>query len=232
MIYLSSRPGRADVVTGTRRRGNPLAAPVTVDVGALLRRPDIGVMLTPASKGDVLGAARRSSWWAADTGCFTRPEAYSDVGYLSWLEVLAPARATCLFATAPDVVGDWQATWQRAAPVLPAIRGLGFLASVVAQDGMVMLPPLEMWDVLFVGGTTRWKLSESGGYRMARMALEQGKRLHLGRVNSWVRIRAAAQAGYHSSDGSALSYNPPMMAAEIVGWLDRLQRQPHLALWD
>ena len=201
-----------------------------MDLAAFLRRPDVGVMLTPASRGDVLGAAQRASWWAADTGRFANPAAYTDAGYLTWLAALRPARTTCLFATAPDVVGDWAATWALSEPLLPRIRALGFRVALVAQDGMAALPPVEVWDCLFVGGTTRWKLSEPA-YRLARWAVALGKWTHLGRVNSWTRIRAAAVAGYASADGTALAYNPPQYAVEIAGWLDRLRAQPALPLW-
>ena len=61
--------------------------------------------------------------WAADNGCFARPLRYSDDGYLAWLN-RKPRNA--LFACAPDVVGDWTATKERAVPMLALIRNLRF----------------------------------------------------------------------------------------------------------
>ena len=63
--------------------------------------------------------------WGADTGCFARPQAYSEAGYLAFLDALADARGSCLFATAPDVVGDAGGTLARSLPVLPRLRAAG-----------------------------------------------------------------------------------------------------------
>ena len=132
-----------------------------------------------------------------------------------------------MFATAPDVVRDWAATWALAEPVLPRIRELGYRAAIVIQDGCTALPPADLWDVLFVGGSTEWKLSELV-YRLVAEAREMGRHTHMGRVNSWRRIRAAALSGYASADGTCLKRNPPHYSVEIGEWLDRLNRQPAL----
>jgi hypothetical protein len=97
-------------------------------------------------------------WWAADNGCFGSGYP-GDAGWLRWLERLAEHAGRCLFATAPDVVGHAAATLARSAPHLPTIRGLGYPAALVAQDGLEELGvPWETFDVLFIGGSTAWKL--------------------------------------------------------------------------
>lgn len=56
-------------------------------------------------------------------------------------------------------VGDAAATLTRSAPMLPRIRALGYPAALVAQDGLEHLAvPWDAFDVLFLGGTTDWKL--------------------------------------------------------------------------
>ena len=213
-----------------RSRGKLLPTPVAVDVSALLQRADIGVMLTPAS-GRRTGVVGGGSRFAVDTGCFRHPESFDLGAYLSYLEWLAPHAGRCLFATAPDTVADWPATWAKSESVLPRIRALGLCAALVAQDGLALgAVPWEAFDCLFVGGSTGFKLAETT-YALVREATARGKWTHQGRCNSWQRLKAAHQGGYASADGTCLAWNPPQYAAEIAGWLDRLTAQPHLELW-
>lgn len=229
MVYLTVNPRAKGVYVGTRSRGRPLAVPVVADPQALWRRPDVGVMWTPEG-------GTRPTWlawctqWAADTGCYTQGAQFDLARYLDWLGGLVEHRGKCLFATAPDVVGDWAATWARSAPVLSQIRALGFPAALVAQDGIAALPPADLWDVLFVGGSTHWKLRE--GPRLVAAAHALGKPAHCGRVNSFRRLVSCQLAGYDSADGTCLRYNPPQYVAEIAHWLDQLRRQPPLPLFD
>lgn len=187
----------------------------------LLAAPDVGLMLTPMmwnapDMTDVI--------WAADTGCFSAPEKYDEGAYLRWLAERDPQR--CLFAAAPDVVGDAARTIEKALPVLPKIRAIGYRAALVAQDGLEDLDvPWDECDALFVGGTTTWKLSESA-YQLAREADRRGKWVHLGRVNSWRRLKAAAISGYDSADGTYLAFGPDVLLPRLMGWLDTLRRQP------
>lgn len=235
-MYLTVNPRWATgtesgLYVGTRARGKALAAPIVTPTSALSHRADVGMLLTPAggNRGETL-AHWSGSRWAADTGCFRHPETFSVAAYLDWLAALAPYRDRCLFATAPDRVGDAAATWAVAAPVLPQLRALGYRAALVAQDGWERLPvDWGAFDCLFVGGSTRWKLSEAA-YGLVREARARGKWTHQGRCNSWRRLRAAHAAGYDSADGTCLRYNPPLYTVEITGWLDRLQAQPALPL--
>lgn len=112
--------------------------------------------------------------WAADTGSYTNPEGYSTTKYLQWLTRKKPFQAMCLFATAPDVVGEPVATWDKAEPVLPQIRALGYPAALVAQDGVEECPiDWTAFDAWFVGGTTKWKLS-SPSYALMAEARARG----------------------------------------------------------
>jgi hypothetical protein len=197
-------------------------------MGELWERGDVGVMLTPASGNRVHLLGPLVPFFGWDTGNFTRPVALSR--YLAVLQQHQAIRARCLFATAPDVVSNWRETWAQSRDVLPAIRALGFPAAIVLQDGCAELPDPAAYDVVFVGGTTAWKLSEHT-YRLVLEAKRLGKWCHLGRVNSLRRLRAAKVSAYDSADGTCLAYNPPQYVREIAGWLDALKRQPALPLW-
>lgn len=186
-------------------------------------RADLGVLLTP------IGAHRCDlgrTTWAADTGCFTKPDAFVRDGYLGFLRERAHWRSTCLFATAPDVVGDPAATWARAAPVLPLIRDLGFRAALVAQDGIErMTVPWSAFDVLFLGGSTAWKLSHHAKVLTAA-AIRQGKTVHMGRVNSLTRLQTAAMWGCASADGTFLAFAPTENIQRMLRWLDAIRCEP------
>lgn len=166
--------------------------------------------------------------WAGDNGCFAQPQSFRLDAYLDWLD--ARPRATCLFATAPDVLADAAATWERSRSVLPQLRELGFNAALVAQDGLEhMAIRWESFDALFIGGTTEWKLG-SAARELMREALTRGKWVHAGRVNSYRRLRLFADVGAQSADGTFLKFAPDHNLPRLERWFARLHLQPAMRL--
>lgn len=166
------------------------------------------------------------SLFAADNGCFVQADKYSDDGFLEWLDKLD--RKGCLFAVAPDVVGDADATKDRAYPMLPHIQKLGFKAAYVCQDGE--LPKTVNWsklDAIFIGGSTDWKLSQAAADLVAE-AKRRDKWVHMGRVNSYQRMRLASAIGCDSVDGTMLAFAPDINKAKLDKWLYWLNEQPML----
>ena len=164
--------------------------------------------------------------WCADNGCFSTGYPGDDK-WLAWLGTYtAEERSRCLFATAPDVVGDAAATIARSAPWLPAIRALGYPAAFVAQDGLEDLDvPWDSFDVLFIGGSTEWKLGPAARVLVAQ-AKARGKWIHMGRVNSALRLRYADAIGCDSADGTFIAFGPdvnlPRMLANLRGVNDQM----------
>jgi hypothetical protein len=183
----------------------------------------IGVMLSfNAGKQSTSG----HNLFAADNGCFVQADKYSNDGFLAWLDKLD--RDACLFATAPDVVGDAVATKDRAYPMLPRIQKLGFKAAYVCQDGE--LPNTVEWsklNAIFIGGSTEWKLSQAAADLVAE-AKRRDKWVHMGRVNSFQRMRLAAAIGCDSVDGTMLAFAPDINKAKLNQWLYWLNEQPML----
>jgi hypothetical protein len=143
--------------------------------------------------------------WCADNGCFS--QRWEPAEWWSFLEENAADAATCLFATAPDVVGDAVATEERAKPWLARIRDLGYPVAYVAQNGMEF-SSCDLWDeidCLFIGGTTEWKLGPEA-CNLAAVASSMGKWIHVGRVNSERRFRYAQAIRADSCDGTYLTY--------------------------
>jgi hypothetical protein len=178
-----------------------------------MRTGEIGMICTPAEGRSPADA----KIWAADNGCFGKGYPGDDA-WLAWLRQHAAHADRCLFATAPDVVADAAATLARSAPWLPVIRALGYVAALVAQDGLEDLTiPWDDFDVLFIGGSTEWKLSATAAL-IAAEAKRRGKKVHMGRVNSARRWAYAEMVGCDSADGTFLAFGPDTNLPRLRAW--------------
>jgi hypothetical protein len=154
--------------------------------------------------------------WCADNGAYS--DNFDERKWWKFLTDNAHAADSCLFAVAPDVVGDAAATLERSRPWLAKIRALGYPVAFVAQDGFDAIDvPWNEFDVLFIGGSTTWKL---GPY--AREAVHEakarGKWVHMGRVNSERRWRYADAIGCDSVDGTFLTFGPDVNLPRLLSW--------------
>jgi hypothetical protein len=199
--------------------GNPGTAPVQAAMQAGL----LGCIETPLQGNrPVPGAV-----WCADNSCFGRSYP-GDEAWFAWLQRHAHRASSCLFAVAPDVVGDAAATLTRSAPWLPKIRELGYPAAFVAQDGLEHLEvPWDSFDVLFIGGSTWWKLSLHARQLVAE-AKARGKWVHMGRVNSYKRLAYADAIGCDSADGTYITFGPDLNLPKMLTNLRRVHTQPAL----
>lgn len=187
-------------------------------------RPELGLMYQPGMGND----ARPFQFWkfACDNGRFAKPDEWNAGDWLEWLASLRRYRDNCLFAVAPDVVGDALATLNLSRPYLETIRQLGYRAAFVAQDGFHdAFPDPDTFDVLFVGGRDDWKFSEDGGYAAARWARAMGKPTHMGRVNSERRTLTMLVSLFDSVDGTFLKHGPDVNWPRLNRWLDRVRDQ-------
>ncbi|MEV6927045.1 hypothetical protein AB0M46_21430 [Dactylosporangium sp. NPDC051485] len=182
-----------------------------------MRAGQLGMIATPAAGNRVEAGVD----WIADNASYTGHYPGDD-RYLAWLAARTVHRGRCTFATAPDLVGDAAATWARSLPVLPRIRALGYPAALVAQDGLEHLDiDWSLFDGLFLGGSTAWKLGPAAA-QLAAHARALGLHVHVGRVNSLHRLRYAASIGAHSTDGTYLAYGPRQNLPKLLGWLDQV----------
>lgn len=191
-----------------------LANPCSPAVIASMRAGSIGYIDTPAQ-----GNRRPEGVaWCADNGCFGKGYP-GDEKWFAWLQANAADAPTCLFAVAPDVVGDAAATLERSAPWFAPIRALGYPVALVAQDGLEDLEiPWDDFDVLFIGGTTGWKLG-AHARGVIHEARDRGKWIHMGRVNSERRYRYAHALGCDSADGTFLVFGPDKNLPRLKTWL-------------
>lgn len=199
-----------------------LANPCTSDaVMAAMTAGTIGFIDTP-KQGNLRPAGVT---WCADNGCFS--DKWDAEKWWAFLVAKAGAADTCLFAVAPDVVGDAAATLEKSMPWLAKIRGLGYPVAYVAQNGFdADVIPWDAIDVLFIGGDDLFKLGPEGRAAV-REAKLRGKRVHMGRVNSEKRWRYADAIGCDTVDGTLLTYGPDTNLRRILTWT-RLNGQSSL----
>jgi len=115
----------------------------------------LGQIVTPAT-GNRLKPGRA---WCADNAAFSGRYPGDDA-YLAWLAARLPSVGDCAVAVAPDIPLDAAATLALSAPMLPRIRALSYPVALCAQDGLEQLDvPWRDFDVLFIAGSTQWKLS-------------------------------------------------------------------------
>lgn len=222
-----------------------LANPSTEAIRDAMAAYEIGAIVTPR-QGNKLPA---EGLYIVDNGCGPDKDGVAgryypgDAEYLAFLRGLAerdghdfydPDTDRCLFAVAPDVLGDAAATIKRSQYFLPLIREIACLrAALVAQNGLVDEPgrgwgaydtdgswlALE-WDdfqVLFLGGDTAWKLGPVARALTAE-AQRRGKRVHMGRVNSLNRFQYAEAIGCDTCDGTFLAFAPDKNLPKVRGW--------------
>jgi hypothetical protein len=163
--------------------------------------------------------------WCADNGCFS--DKWDQEKWWQFLVDNAHAASTCLFAVAPDVVGDAWRSHLRSYPWLEKIRALGYPVAYVMQDNAEKHPiPWADFDVAFIGGTTDWKLG-AAAREIAAEAKRRGKWVHMGRVNSERRWRYAEAIGCDSADGTFLTFGPDANLPKVLAW-NRNNDQPAL----
>lgn len=188
------------------------ANPSTAKVREAMTAGQLGCITTPGQRNIIPARADV----CADNGAFGSSYVGDDRWY-DWLGTLPLDQVR--FAVAPDVPFEAAATLERSTPWLPRIRALGIAAALVAQDGLETLDvPWPDFDVLFLGGTTAWKLGPAAA-ELARAAQRRGKPVHMGRVNSAKRMRYARHLGCASVDGTFLTFGPDRRLPDVLAWL-------------
>ncbi|MFD9825699.1 hypothetical protein [Streptomyces violascens] len=202
-----------------------LATPSGPEVRAAMRAGLLACMTTPAQCNVIPDGAL----YACDNGKFGKGWPGAEK-WFAWLQATADryGRGRCLWAVAPDVPMDAEATLAESLPWLEPIRALGLPAAFAAQDGSEHgLIPWGRFDVLFLAGSTPWKTGPAA-QRLALEARERGLAVHMGRVNSRRRLRIAQAFGCTSCDGTYLAFGPTTNLPRLLAWMDELHTTPTL----
>jgi len=101
-----------------------------------------------------------------------------------------------LWIVVPDLVADRLATLAKWAEWEPKLRQYRCPLAFVAQDGMSPKDVPSDADVIFIGGSTEWKLANIHRF------CQTFPRVHVGRVNTLRRLWLCCDAGAESCDGT------------------------------
>lgn len=158
--------------------------------------------------------------FAIDNGAFKHFDAKD---FQSLLAREEPRKSLCKFVAVPDVVASARKTLESFDAWYPVIRS--WPLALVAQDGQTDVPiPWDKIAAIFIGGSTRFKLSAEARLIIAKAQMEC-KWVHVGRVNSPRRFQYFEDLGVNSVDGSGLARYSWMRER-----VRKRHQQPYLAL--
>lgn len=156
--------------------------------------------------------------WALDNGKFavwSAGKEWDEKRYWDMLDKAYTKNRPPEWVVVPDAVGQADETldlWHEWAPGLRDIYG--FTLALAVQDGMTAgmvkracLPLLP--DVVFVGGTTRFK------WRTLTDWCKNFERVHVGRVNTEKQLWMVERAGAESSDGTGWFRGDPVNGEQV-----------------
>jgi len=198
----------------------------------------VGLLNQPASYGPLKPPLY--PYWAADNGCFTKPIAPGNKNEATWLRWLdRMPRENCLFATVPDMAvheGKFHddpagATLELFHHYRPYVVDLGYKVGFCLQNGSER-PGMVPWDdidCVFIGGTTEWKIGQYA-LKLVNDAKARGLWAHMGRANSFKRLKRAAEMQVDSADGTFLKW-PTTNAPRLKHMLESLDQHPQLAMF-
>jgi len=157
---------------------------------------NVGQLITPLTRF----SNRHRERFAIDNGAFSR---FDGNAFQSLLEREKPNRDRCLFVACPDIVGSARRTLEVFDLYYPKLHG--WPIALVCQDGQEDLPiPWQFIAAVFIGGSTAWKVSPYAE-AICRAAKTLGKWVHMGRVNTPMRLELAESWGVDSVDGTGIS---------------------------
>ena len=193
------------------------------------RYPQVGELIVPGAWTLPDTHRLTPGRWAMDNGAYSGFDAARFMGMLRAFH----GRPGYRFVTAPDVVADAPATLAQWPFWSQVIRGVGFVPALVAQDGLLVEDvPWPQLGVLFIGGSTEWKLGPQA-QTLAAYAKSRGLWVHVGRVNSRARLAAIAAMGADSFDGSGFSKWGEVNIPKGLQWTeDVLQQQQEQPSFD
>ena len=162
--------------------------------------------------------------WALDNGAFPawkNNAPWAEDEFLHALDWAAERTVPPRWVVVPDSVGQAQITFDLWHSWHQRIRERGFRCAFACQDGMtpesLVANDVEA-DVLFIGGTTDWKMGS------IRMWTASHPRVHVGRINGLRGLMACHTAGAESTDGTGFFRGRRAQLKELVDYLKEYGR--------
>ncbi len=143
---------------------------------------------------------------------------WDEPGWRNMLNWVRMTRLKPLWAAVPDVVANRDETLNRWHQQKGVLTELGWPLAFCVQDGMTPRDVPHGADVIFVGGSDRWKFPN------LKMWTENFPRVHCARVNAPEMFEACERLGCESIDGTGWFMDPsrqdkvPALERFIEGW--------------
>jgi len=134
--------------------------------------------------------------------CWRDKKPWDVEAWRAMLSMVGMKVQTPLWAAVPDVVANREATIANWPIYSGEIKKRGWNAAFCVQDGMTPEDVPADADVIFVGGSDKWKFPKLS------MWTSSFKRVHCARVNSVKMIEACEQLGCESVDGTGWFRDP------------------------
>lgn len=161
--------------------------------------------------------------YALDNGrypCYSAGKPWDEGKYRKLLARPGKVGYPPAWAAVPDVVGDRAATLREWGRWHPELKQLGVPLALVVQDGMstsLVRAVRPAPDVVFVGGTTRWK------WATAFYWCREFPRVHVGRVNTLKLLWLCHRVGAESTDGTGWFHEDTGQADDLRTYLRKSQ---------
>lgn len=166
------------------------------------------------SPGDQRGPFEYADY-ALDNGAFGQGDDWSESKWIKLMEWARLSGHDPLWALVPDVVGDREGTLARWERYFPVAREYGWPLAFAVQDGMTAGDvPVEA-QVVFVGGSTKWK------WLTYRDWCSGFPRVHIGRVNTYKLLYRCHDAGAESTDGTGWTRGNQKQRRGLVAYLEQ-----------
>jgi len=167
-------------------------------------------------------AVRLGLPFAVDNSAFSNPAAL--VRFPVLLDSCS-GQPGCLWAAAPDVIGDAAETLSLFGLWRGEIVARGLPVALVAQNGLERMEvPWSHLDCLFIGGDDEFKDGPAAAW-LCRAAKRRGKLVHVGRVNTRGRVEMCARLGADSFDGTGVSMFPDTNLPKTLAWIGGAMRE-------
>lgn len=143
--------------------------------------------------------------FAIDNGAFIAWRDKKQWDVKAWRNMIHSIRLTNikpLWAAIPDVVANREATIANWSIYRDEIKSIGWSAAFCVQDGMTPHDVPSDADLIFVGGSDRWKFPN------LKLWTENFPRIHCARVNAPEMIESCERLGCESIDGTGWFRDP------------------------
>lgn len=191
-------------------------------LGELLAEIGIGACVSPTTKKHFDSYL----FYFLDNGAFKywlKGEPFKERPFFNLIEKSLKSGKRADFLVLPDLIGRGKESLEFSASYAEKLKGIEIPFALALQDGMEEGEVRDFVscycvEVLFVGGTTRWKWETAP--KWVRLAEELGIKCHIGRVPSVKRIYQARKLGAHSIDSTA----PLWEERKFIGYIEAVMR--------